>query len=133
MCCAGVLLMGVAPRIPGGGGKFKKAITDLANTEKMLLWTNPNISASNENWDIVLDKPYAAIYVTVTEYSGSYDSQNSTYVVMGASSYITTRGWYRYCTFDGTNFHAGIAHTGSGTSYSNVQPYKIYGVVGTEL
>ena len=122
--------MGVAPRIPGGGGKFKKAITDLANTEKVLLWTNPNIGTTKENWDIVLEKPYAAIYVTVTEYSGSFGTQNSTYVVMGASSYIATRGWYRYCTFDGTNFHAGNSSTGN---YERVQPYKIYGVVGTEL
>lgn len=122
--------MGMAPKTPGGGGKFKKAITDLANTEKMLLWTNPNIGTTKENWDIVLEKPYAAIYVTVTEYSGSYDGQKSTYIVMGASAYITTRGWYRFCTFDGTNFHAGAPNTGS---YTNVQPYKIYGVVGTEL
>lgn len=125
--------MGVAPRIPGGGDKFKKTFKNLASAEKTLLWTNPNIGTTKENWDIVLEKPYAAIYVTVTEYSGSYGSQNSTYVVMGASSYITTRSNYRYCTFDGTNFHAGIAHTGSGTSYKDVQPYKIYGVVGTEL
>lgn len=122
--------MGVAPRIPGGGDKFKKTFENLASAEKTLLWTNPNMGAVKENWDIVLEKPYAAIYVTVTEYSGSYDTQNSTYVVMGASSYITTRGWYRFCTFDGTNFHAGIANTGSS---ENVQPYKIYGVVGTEL
>ena len=122
--------MGVAPRIPGGGGKFKKAFENLASAEKTLLWTNPNIGTVNENWDIVLEKPYAAIYVTVTEYSGSYDTQNSTYVVMGASSYITTIGNYRYCTFDGTNFHAGNANTGN---YERVQPYKIYGVVGTEL
>lgn len=126
--------MGTAPRTPGGGsGKFKKAITDLANAKKVLLWTNPNISTVNENWDIALDKPYAAIYVTATEYSGSYDGQKSTYVVMGASAYITTGGNYRYCTFDGTNFHAGVAHTVSGTSYRSVQPYKIYGLVGTEL
>lgn len=122
--------MGVAPRIPGGGGKFKKAFENLASAEKTLLWTNPNIGTVKENWDIVLEKPYAAIYVTVTEYSGSYDGQKSTYVVMGASSYITAVGKYRFCTFDGTNFHAGIANNGS---YMDVQPYKIYGVVGTEL
>lgn len=122
--------MGTSPRIPGGGGKFKKAFENLASAEKTLLWTNPNIGTVKENWDIVLEKPYAAIYVTVTEYSGSYDGQKSTYVVMGASSYITTSGRYRFCTFDGTNFHAGNASTGS---YSDVQPYKIYGVVGTEL
>ena len=125
--------MGMSPRTPGGGGKFKKVITDLANAEKVLLWTNPNISSANENWDIALDKPYAAIYVTVTEYSGSYDMQKSTYVVMGASSYITAQGWYRYCTFDGTNLHAGIAQGEGKTSYSRVQPYKIYGIVGAEL
>lgn len=122
--------MSVAMMGSGGSGKFQKTFENLASAEKTLLWTNPNIGAVNENWDIVLEKPYAAIYVTVTEYSGSYDTQNSTYVVMGASSYITTRGWYRFCTFDGTNFHAGNSNTGN---YERVQPYKIYGVVGTEL
>ena len=42
-CAArGVLLMGVAPRIPGGGGKFKKTFENLNKAEKVLLCTNNN-------------------------------------------------------------------------------------------
>ena len=127
--------MGTAPRTAGGGSKFKKAITDLANAQQVLLWTNNTMSAQKENWDITLSAGYAAICVTVTEYSGSYESQNSTFIVMGASGYLSTRSNYRYCTFDGKNLHAGPSHnaTSGGTSYSNVQPYKIYGIAGTEI
>ena len=139
MCCAGVLLMGVAPRIPGGGGKFKKTFENLSDAEKVLIWTNSNHTNSNYG-SVTIDLTgykYAVYAVFCKLYSSSAVGDGQLNFV---SPEITNN--------DVTDSRVGnivrmVRFTDSGmtingplnqpTKWDNVIPYQVFGVVGTEL
>lgn len=83
--------MGVAPRIPGGGGKFKKTFENLADAEKVLLWTNNNHTSEwGSGTADTGTQLYAAYCITVKGYtslSPQYVMENI--VVRGARCCVT--------------------------------------------
>lgn len=139
MCCAGVLLMGVAPRIPGGGGKFKKTFENLADAEKVLIWTNSNHTNSNYG-SVTIDLTgykYAVYAVFCKLYSNSA-------VDNGQLNFVSPEITNNYVTDSRVgNIVRMVSFTDSGmtingplnqpTKWDNVIPYQVFGVVGTEL
>ena len=113
--------MGVAPRIPGGGGKFKKTFENLASAEKVLLWTNNNHTSEwGSGTADTGTQLYAAYCIAVKAYtsvSPQYVMENI--VVRGARCCVTAndRSINRMVTFDGANITIGTPfpvtqHTG---------------------
>lgn len=139
MCCAGVLLMGVAPRIPGGGGKFKKTFENLSDAEKVLIWTNSNHTNSNYG-SVTIDLTgykYAVYAVFCKLYSNSA-------VGDGQLNFVSPEITNNYVTDSRVgNIVRMVRFTDSGmtingplnqpTKWDNVIPYQVFGVVGTEL
>ena len=131
--------MGVAPRIPGGGGKFKKTFENLADAEKVLIWTNSNHTNSNYG-SVTIDLTgykYAVYAVFCKLYSSSAvgDGQLNFVSPEITNNYVTdSRVW---------NIVRMVRFTDSGmtingplnqpTKWDNVIPYQVFGVVGTEL
>lgn len=116
-----------------GGGQ---SLTALNTCEKVLLWTNPNISQKFENWTITLPSKWYAIDVYCTEYSGSISyGQTDNYIFLGGMCYIYSDGHYRTITsFDGQTIVTSSAFNRDGSnSYSRVLPYMIYGLKGYEM
>lgn len=139
MCCAGVLLMGVAPRIPGGGGKFKKTFENLADAEKVLIWTNSNHTNSN----------YGSVTIDLTGYKYAVYAvfcklYSSSAVGDGQLNFVSPEITNNYVTDSRVgNIVRMVRFTDSGmtingplnqpTKWDNVIPYQVFGVVGTEL
>lgn len=129
--------MGVAPRIPGGGGKFKKTFENLADAEKVLLWTNA--SHTSEYGSGTADtgtQLYAAYCITVKAYtSASLQSVMENIVVRGARCCVTAgnRSINRMVTFDGANITIGLPFSGDTTHWESTIPYQIFGIKGTEI
>ena len=116
-----------------GGGQ---SLAALNTCEKVLLWTNPDISQKLENWTIKLPSRWYAVNIYVTEYSNSTDSgQPNNYIFLGGTCYVTTRGWYRAITsFDGETIIMGSPfQRGGNLGYECVLPYKVYGLKGYEM
>ena len=137
MCCAGALLMGVAPRIPGGDGKFKKTFENLADAEKVLLWTNSNHTNNNTgsvtaNTGTTL---YAAYSIYVKSYSSTMDGQ--WFIVVRGASRNTVGGIdrdiYRMVSISGSSITVGTPYAGETSHWESTIVYKIYGIKGTEL
>ena len=137
MCCAGVLLMGVAPRIPGGGGKFKKTFENLADAEKVLLWTNNNHTSEwGSGTADTGTQLYAAYCIAVKAYtsvSPQYVMKNI--VVRDARCCVTAnnRSINRMVTFDGANITIGTPFSGDTSHWESTIPYQIFGIKGTEI
>ena len=139
MCCAGVLLMGVAPRIPGGGGKFKKTFENLADAEKVLIWTNSNHTNSN----------YGSVTIDLTGYKYAVYAvfcklYSSSAVGDGQLNFVSPEITNNYVTDSRVgNIVRMVRFTDRGmtingplnqpTKWDNVIPYQVFGVVGTEL
>ena len=139
MCCAGWLLMGVAPRIPGGGGKFKKTCENLADAEKVLIWTNSNHTNSN----------YGSVTIDLTGYKYAVYAvfcklYSSSAVGDGQLNFVSPEITNNYVTDSRVgNIVRMVRFTDSGmtingplnqpTKWDNVIPYQVFGVVGTEL
>lgn len=139
MCCAGVLLMGVAPRIPGGGGKFKKTFENLSDAEKVLIWTNSNHTNSN----------YGSVTIDLTGYKYAVYAvfcklYSSSAVGDGQLNFVSPEITNNYVTDSRVgNIVRMVRFTDSGmtingplnqpTKWDNVIPYQVFGVVGTEL
>lgn len=139
MCCAGWLLMGVAPRIPGGGGKFKKTFENLSDAEKVLIWTNSNHTNSN----------YGSVTIDLTGYKYAVYAvfcklYSSSAVGDGQLNFVSPEITNNYVTDSRVgNIVRMVRFTDSGmtingplnqpTKWDNVIPYQVFGVVGTEL
>ena len=139
MCCAGWLLMGMAPRIPGGGGKFKKTFENLANAEKVLIWTNSNHTNSNYG-SVTIDLTgykYAVYAVFCKLYSSSaVDNGQLNFVSPEiTNNYVTDSrvgNIVRLVSFpdNGMTINGPLNQT---TKWDNVIPYQVFGIVGTEI
>ena len=139
MCCAGWLLMGIAPRIPGGGGKFKKTFENLSDAEKVLIWTNSNHTNSN----------YGSVTIDLTGYKYAVYAvfcklYSSSAVGDGQLNFVSPEITNNYVTDSRVgNIVRMVRFTDSGmtingplnqpTKWDNVIPYQVFGVVGTEL
>lgn len=101
--------MGVAPRIPGGGGKFKKTFENLA------------------------DAAYCIAVKAYTSVSPQYVMENI--VVRDARCCVTAndRSINRMVTFDGANITIGTPFSGDTSHWESTIPYQIFGIKGTEI
>lgn len=131
--------MGVAPRIPGGGGKFKKTFENLASAEKVLIWTNSNHTNSN----------YGSVTIDLTGYKYAVYAvfcklYSSSAVGDGQLNFVSPEITNNYVTDSRVgNIVRMVRFTDSGmtingplnqpTKWDNVIPYQVFGVVGTEL
>ena len=128
--------MGVAPRIPGGGGAFKKAFADLASAERVLLWTNPKPTT---NWTggtsiDVSGQLYAAYYIFYKHYATAPNTDGKGYIaVRGAKNYACAgdNGVNRDISISGNLITVGVPF--GGTASSNCLPYQVFGIKGTEI
>lgn len=119
--------------LPNFGGQ---SLAALNTCEKVLLWTNPNISQKFENWTITLPSKWYAVDIYVTEYSNSiYSGQTHNYIFLGGTCHLTTRGWYRTIqSFDGQTIVTGSPFKREGScGYECVLPYMVYGLKGYEM
>lgn len=129
--------MGVAPRIPGGDGKFKKTFENLADAEKVLLWTNASHTSEWGNRTVDTGTQlYAAYCIVVKAYASAamqYVTENI--VVRGARCCVTAndRSINRMVTFDGANITIGTPFSGDTSHWESTIPYQIFGIKGTEL
>ena len=128
--------MGVAPRIPGGGGAFKKAFADLASAERVLLWTNPSPTASWTGGTAidVSGQQYAAYYIFYKSYASAPNTDGSGWIaVRGAKNYAAAgyEGVNRDISISGTSITVGVPF--GGTKSSNCVPYQVFGIKGTEI
>ena len=131
--------MGVAPRIPGGGGKFKKTFENLSDAEKVLIWTNSNHTNSN----------YGSVTIDLTGYKYAVYAvfcklYSSSAVGDGQLNFVSPEITNNYVTVSRVgNIVRMVRFTDSGmtingplnqpTKWDNVIPYQVFGVVGTEL
>ena len=126
--------MGVAPRIPGGGGKFKKAFENLASAEKTLLWTNPNPTSQ---WPyaatITLSgQRYAAYSIFYKRYATASNTDGASCIAArGANCYARANGHTRFVTINDESIAIGDPVDGAGRE--QCIPYQVFGIIGTEM
>ena len=130
--------MSIALMGPGGGSSsFKKTFENLADAEKVLLWTNPNhTSEYGSGTADTGTQLYAAYCITVKAYtsvSPQYVMENI--VARGARCCVTAndRSINRMVTFDGAKITIGTPFSGDTSHWESTIPYQIFGIKGTEL
>ena len=126
--------MGTSPRIPGGGGKFKKAFEDLASAEKILLWTNPNPTSQwNPPGTITLSgQRYAAYSIFYKLYATAGNTQGASCIaVRSANCYASANGYTRVVTVKDDSIVIGTPLNNGG--WENCLPYQVFGIKGTEM
>lgn len=128
--------MGMAPRTPGGSGKFKKTFADLASAERVLLWTNPKpttVWTGGTSID-VSGQQYAAYYIFYKHYASASNTDGLGWIaVRGAKNYAAAGygGVNRDISISGTSITVGVPF--GGTKSSNCVPYQVFGIKGTEI
>lgn len=128
--------MGMAPRTPGGGGKFKKTFENLADAEKVLIWTNSNHTNSN----------YGSVTIDLTGYKYAVFCKlySSSAVDNGQLNFVSPEITNNYVTDSRVGNivrlvkFADDSMTINGplnqpTKWDNVIPYQVFGIVGTEI
>ena len=131
--------MGMAPRTPGGGGKFKKTFENLADAEKVLIWTNSD--HTNKNYgSVTIDLTgykYAVYAVFCKLYSSSaVDNGQLNFVSPEiTNNYVTDSrvgNIVRIVKFadDSMTINGPLNQP---TKWDNVIPYQVFGIVGTEI
>lgn len=116
--------MGTSPRIPGGGGKFKKAFENLASAEKTLLWTNPNPTSQ---WP-----GSGAITLSGQRYATASNTDGASCIaVRSANCYASANGYTRVVTVKDDSIVISTPLNNGG--WENCLPYQVFGIKGTEM
>ena len=125
--------MGMAPRTPGGGGKFKKAFEDLSAAENILIWTNPSPTSE---WAYgrkitLTGKQYAAYSIFYKRYASAANTDGSSCIAArGANCYAAAGNYTRTVSISGDE----IAFSDpNGGGRAQVLPYQVFGIKGTEM
>ena len=115
----------------------RKTFENLADAEKVLLWTNNNHTSEwGSGTADTGTQLYAAYCIAVKAYtsvSPQYVMKNI--VVRDARCCVTAndRSINRMVTFDGANITIGTPFSGDTSHWESTIPYQIFGIKGTEI
>lgn len=126
--------MALALMGPGGGsGKFKKTFENLADAEKVLLWTNPNPTTKFDHAAITLPgQRYAAYSIFFKRYATASNTDGTSCIaVRGANCFGSGNDHYRVVSVKDDSIVIGTPVRNG--EWDQAVPYQIFGIKGTEM